>query len=670
MSLKYPELFQPFKIGKVEIKNRIVMSGMHNIGWKDGNGVIEDCVIDYFEARAKGGVGLIISGANQPDFQYDNGVIMDNPFRHPEAFLARHKKLVDRVHSYGTKIFLQLGYGGGRVDFPAWIPGRGVAADDGPNRWDPSIHHRAMTVEEIQGIIRASVSAAVLCRQTGCDGVDINCYGGYALDQFLQPCFNHRKDEYGGLEGGIKIMSDIVRGIKEACGQNFAVTCRLGVRQHIKGVGQGGLEGEAYAEYGRTPEQSIYVAQSLAKAGYDAIYVGDGTYDSFYWLYPPMYQKEALWLDDVKELTKAVDVPVFCAGKILHPQVANDAVKEGKVTAVALGRALLADPDWPNKARMGTDEEIRPCIGCNIGCIGHIFSGLPQACAVNANLMREKDMDVLTPAATSKKVAIIGGGISGMECARIAAGRGHQVTLYEKEDHLGGIFVAAAVSKVKDSERELLSWYEKQMEQTGVTVKLNTQLSAEDVKNLDCDEIVLATGNVPKLPPIPGINGKNVYSPVKVLLGEERIPADSRVVIVGGGLVGCETALWLVEENGFADVTIVEGMGELMSGGLEPQPLPNKLMLIDLLKFRGVKVELNAMLDHIEAKSIFVKSGESTRQIEADAVIMSLGFNPNNRLYQELYQCLPKKVWLIGDALSPSNIMFGIRDANAIARQL
>ncbi len=670
MALKYPELFQPFKIGKVEIKNKIVMSGMHNIGWTDENDLIDDCVIDYFEARAKGGVGLIFTGAQQPDYQLDNGVIMKNPFQNSSTFISRHKKLVDRVHAYGAKIFIQFAYGGGRVDFPAWIPGQGIAPSDCPNRWDPSIQHRAITKDEIHRIIDASISAAVICQATGCDGIDINCYGGYTTDQFLQPCFNKRTDEYGGLDGGIRLMREIMLGIKERCGKDFPVTCRLGMRQHIKAVGQGGLEGEDYVEYGRTPEQSIYVAKKLAEAGYDAIYLGNGTYDSFYWLYPPMYQKEGLWLDDVKALTEQIDVPVICGGKILQPQMANDAIKDGKVTAVVLGRQLLADPEWPNKARLGLDDAIRPCIGCNFGCIGHIFAGLPQMCAVNANLMREKDMDVLQPANPVKKVAIIGGGVAGMECARIAAKRGHKVTIYDKGDKLGGTFLAASVAKCKDAERRLLKWFERELAEAGVEIRLNTELDMSATEALDCDEIVVSTGNRPKLPPIKGIDGKNVYSPVKVLLGEEKLPENGKVVIVGGGLVGCEVAVWLREEMGFADVTLVEGADELMAGGYEPMPLPNKLMLIDLLKFHGVKVMLRTMLDAVDPDGVTVKQNGKTQKLNADAVILALGFNANDKLYRELNANLPKKVWLLGDAKMPSNIMFGIRDANAVARAL
>lgn len=670
MALKYPELFQPFKIGRLEIKNRIVMSGMHNIGWKDENDIITDEVIDYFEARAKGGVGLIISGANQPDFQFDNGVIMNNPFRHPGTFASQHKKLADRVHSYGCKLFIQFGYGGGRVDFPEWIPGEGIAADDSSNRWDSSIQHRALTKKEIKNIIDASVFASSVCKQTGCDGIDINCYGGYLLDQFLQPCFNHRTDEYAGLDGGIKIMAEIVRGIREVCGKDFPVSCRLGVRQHIKEEGKAGLAEEKYTEYGRTPEESIYVARKLEEAGYDAIYIGDGTYDSFYWLYPPMYQKEGLWLDDVAELTKAVSVPVFCPGKIVTPDVANEAVKNGKVTAVALGRALLADPEWANKARLGLEEEIRPCIGCNIACVGHIFAGLPMGCAVNANVMREKEMDTIVPVQNRKKVAVIGGGIAGMECARIAAERGHEVTIYEKSDKLGGTFISASVPEEKIAARRLLAWYDREIEKAEVAVKFNSELTLEDVKKLDCDEIVVATGNVPKIPPIPGVNGSNVYSPVKVLTGEQKIPKGSKVVVIGGGLVGCEAALYLKQEEAFEDITIVEGLGELMCGGLEPQPIGNKLMICDLIDFHKIKLQMNSMLNRIEDGKVVVNCNGEEKEMKADAVIMSLGLASNDRLYREIYENIPKKVWRIGDALSASNLMFGIRDANAIARQI
>lgn len=256
-----------------------------------------------------------------------------------------------------------------------------------------------------------------------------------------------------------------------------------------------------------------------------------------------------------------------------------------------------------------------------------------------------------------------------MECARIAALRGHDVTIYEKGSRLGGTFLAASVAKSKYAERRLLAWYELQLRKAGVKVEFNTALTLADVEKLDCDEIVVSTGNKPKMPPIPGIGQDNVYSPVKVFLGEEKLPA-GRVVIVGGGLVGCELAVYLTEEKGYTDVTVIEGASELMSGGYEPMPLPNKLMLIDLMKFHGVKVLTSTMLDHIDGNKVYVKRSGEMSALETDSVVMSIGFDANDELYREINENIPKKVWLLGDAKMPSNIMFGIRDANAIAREI
>ncbi len=669
MALTYPELFQPFKIGRVEVKNKICMSGMHNIGWTDECDIIDPVVIDYFEERAKGGVGLIFTGAYQPDFQFDDYPEMMNPFKKPGVFLSRHKTLVDRVHAYGTKVFIQLGFGGGRVAFPRSVPpGGGVAAFEGRNRWDSSIEHRALGTDEIRGIIDATISAAALCRRTGCDGVDINCYGGYLLDQFLQPCYNKRGDEYAGLDGGIKIMSDIVQGIKKACGKNFAVSCRIGVRQHIKNPAQGGLADEEYTEYGRSPQESLYVAKRLEAAGYDALYIGNGSYDSFYWLYPPMYQKEGLWLDDVAALTAQSGVPVLCGGKILQPDMANKAIKDGKVDAIVIGRGLLADPDWPNKAKLGRDEDIRPCIGCNFGCVGHIFEGLPQLCAVNASLFREKEYSLM-PAAVPKKLAVIGGGVAGMECARVAAQRGHSVTIYEKGAELGGTFLAASVDKSKDAERRLLAWYGRELERAGVEIRLETALTLSDVEALDCDEIVVSTGNTPNIPPIAGIEGENVVNAVDALRDRRDVKGDN-IVVIGGGLVGCEVAVWLREERGKNKVTLVEAAPELMGGGLEPMPLPNKLMLIDMLDFLNVEVLLETAVGSIDENEVVVRGKNGLRALPADTVILATGLKANDSLFKEINGNVAKKVWCLGDAKGPSNIMFGIRDANAIARAI
>jgi 2-enoate reductase len=400
-----------------------------------------------------------------------------------------------------------------------------------------------------------TIEAAVLCKQTGCDGIDINgAYGGYLGDQFTTDAFNKRTDEFGNsVDGKLKVLTDIIKGIKKACGKDFPVTLRFGTKHYIKEERQAAVPGEEYKEFGRDVEQSIVMAKKLEEAGYDAFLIGNGSYDSFYWLYPPMYQKDGLWLEDVAKLKGNVNIPVISPGKIIRPEMANNAIKNGMIDAVAIGRALLADPEWANKAKLGKDEAIRPCIGCNTGCVGRIFAGLPMQCAVNSNLFNEKKSK-LEKAETPKKIAIIGGGIAGMEAARIAAQRGHDITIYEKNDQLGGVFIAASVPEFKDADRLLLKWYNREIVNSGVKVNYNSDMTLDQIEALDVDEIVVATGTTAKVPPIPGVNQEHVITAIEALLGEKEI--GENVTIIGGGQVGCELALSLQEQG--KKVTIVE----------------------------------------------------------------------------------------------------------------
>ncbi len=272
------------------------------------------------------------------------------------------------------------------------------------------------------------------------------------------------------------------------------------------------------------------MAKKLEAAGYDGFLMGNGSYDSFHWLYPPMYHKEGLWLDDFAPLTGEVGVPVIGPGKVLQPEMANDAIRDKKVDAIAIGRALLADPNWVNKAKDGKPEDIRPCIGCNAGCIGRIFAGKTMLCAVNADLFNERNQE-LKPADPVKKVAVIGGGIAGMEAARIAAKRGHDVTIYEKGEKLGGATIAASIPDYKDASRRLLKWFEKEIRESGVKVEYGRELDADKVRELDTDAIVVSTGAVAKVPPVSGIEQPHVVTAIDVLLGKASV--GDQVVVIG-----------------------------------------------------------------------------------------------------------------------------------------
>lgn len=662
MAVKYPELFQLFHIGRTEIKNRICMSAMHAEGWLDAQGIITDKAISYYEERAKGGTGLIFTGAVQPVTQFEGAGTVISPFAAPGIFIAQYRKLVDRIHAYGAKIFIQIAYGGGRVTFPGGLSGQPIAASDGPNRWDVLLKHRMLTTEEVYRIIQDTVDAVRICRATGCDGVDINSYGGYLFDEFLTDAFNHRTDEFGGtLEGKLKILTDIIAGIRKE-DKFFPISCRIGTKHYVRAVGQGAVKGEDYTEYGRDIPETLEMAKRLQEAGYDAFYVGNGCYDSFYWMYPPMYQEEGLWLNDVAPLTNAVDVPVICAGKILQPEMANQAVREGKITAAALGRALLADPEWARKAKTGDDASIRPCIGCNAGCLGNIFSGLPMQCAVNPDLFQE-DSPKLPPIRQKKKIVVVGGGVAGMECARIAAKRGHEVELYDKSDRLGGVFHEAGVPDFKTADHRLIAWYEKELREAEVHIHLNQEVTALQLKEMNADEIITATGAKAKIPPIEGITQEHVLMGVEALSG--RKPIGNKVLVIGGGQVGCEIAIWLKDKG--KDVKVIEFAPKLMSGMGKPFEA-NSLQIEDTLVYKKIDVLLNTGCKKIEKDKVVVGTKEGDRVLEADTVILSIGFLSDTELFHEIDSEIPQNVWCLGDANQPSNILYAIKSGNAVGK--
>lgn len=667
MESRYPELFKPFKIGKVEIKNKVVMSPMLSIGWFEEHSVISDKMIDYYVERAKGGVGAVFTCGNVPDAHLERCAFTISPFQAPERFVTQVRKLTKALHQYDTKLFVQIWFGLGRVAFSEFMEDQPVAVSEGPNRWKPEVTCRAMTTQEIYGLIDAVVEGAKLIYEAGADGIDINgAYGGYMGDQFTTDVFNHRTDEFGGsMDGQLRVLTEIVKRIKKETAQDYPVTCRLGTKHYMRAERQAAVPGEVYQEYGRDVEESVTMAKKLEEAGYDAFLMGNGAYDSFHWLYPPMYHKEGLWLDDFAPLTKEVHIPVIGPGKILRPEMANDAIAEGKVTAVAIGRALLADPQWVNKAAAGKPEDIRPCIGCNAGCIGRIFAGQTMLCAVNADLFREAEQ-ALIPAEKPRKIAVIGGGVGGMETARIAAKRGHDVTIYEKGSQLGGTTLAANVPDYKDASRRLLTWFEKEIRESGVKVELNRELTAAEVKALGADAVVVSTGAHHKIPNIPGVHGANVTTAVDMLLGKAQI--GQKVVVVGGGQVGCEVAYELLRAG--KQVSLVEFLDRLMAGGTEPVSAAVVLMLEDLLNYHHADIRLSTAVKEIKLASVLVEKAGVTEEIPADTVVLAAGFVENNGLFQELKD-MGQEVYLVGDAKkSPGNIMHAVADGNKVGREI
>lgn len=667
MKKNFESLFTPMKIGKVEIKNRIGMAPMAPSGMITPDNCFNQRAADYYVERARGGAGLIITGGIEVENQIEQTKlgIFQNVSTNPVAFALNSSEMVERIHAYGSKIFLQITMGFGRSLFLDFVDSHPVAPSAISHFWDPSITCRELTTGEVEYMVQKMAEAAKVAASAGFDGVEVHAmHEGYLLDQFTLAAFNKRTDKYGGdLRGRLQLPIEILQAIKAKVGQDFPVILRYGVKSCIKGLNQGGLPGEDYEEFGRDLQEGLEAAKILEEAGYDAFNADLGSYEALYWAHPPGYIDHGCYLPYVEKLKEVVSVPVLTAGRMDNPELARNAIKEEKVDMVLLGRGLLADADWPNRVKAGEIDKIRPCLGCHDGCMGRLESGKVISCAVNPACGREEEYR-LYPPLKSKKIMVIGGGIAGMETARVAALRGHQVSLYEKNSLLGGHLLEASVPDFKKDERTLLKWYEQELKENGVDIYLETEVNSELMNKTNPDEVIVATGAKDKIPPIPGIEKEQVLTACHALMNKEIIGEE--VVIVGGGLVGCEIALWLSDQG--KKVTIVEMMDELLKSVFVSHA--NDMMLKDMIKFHDVEVKTNTSLLEIQDESVLTINKQFIKQrIKADTIIIAIGYTSDDDLYKEIREIHPK-VHIIGDARKVQNIMYAIWDGYEIGRTL
>ncbi|HIX59143.1 MAG TPA: FAD-dependent oxidoreductase, partial [Candidatus Blautia gallistercoris] len=537
-----------------------------------------------------------------------------------------------------------------------------VSASAVPNYWDPSVTCREMTTEEVEFCIRKFGEGAAIARRAGFDGVEIHAvHEGYLLDQFTIAMFNHRTDKFGGdLNGRLTLPCEIVKTIKEYTSPDFPVCLRYSIKSCIKDWNQGGLEDEDYVEKGRDLEEGLEAARILADAGYDLFDADEGTYDAWYFAHPPVYQKHGLYLKYTEQLKKVIDKPVIVAGKLDLPDLAESALENQQADMVVLGRALLADPFWPKKVMEGKEKEIVPCIGCHAGCMGRGFEGKHLSCAVNPACGRERYYE-LKKIEGKKSAMVVGGGVSGMEAARVLRLRGYDVSLYEASDQLGGNIIPGAVSDFKFDDRRLLDYYRNQMEILGIQVHMNTKVTADMVKEAKADVTIIAAGSTIKALPVPDPCGK-VISAIDVLMGRKEF--GQKVVMSGGGLVGCETALWLAQMG--KDVTVVEMLDDVLTSG-KPVPHMNKIMLLDLMTQAGVKkITKSSVLSVNEEGAVLIDRNFRQTTIPADTVVAAIGFTANNQLFKELYGEV-ENLYNVGDSEVAANIMDAIWTANEVA---
>ena len=686
MDQKYSALFTPWKIGNVEIKNRIVMcpmGGTSLFGWFELTG----CKFDkeaakLFLERAKNNVGLIIPGIAPLRDTFWGKWLWQNP-----KMFEDMKVFMDEIHKTGAKLFIQLTAGMGRswaitelvgplhknkftraLIKPILDTSHELASPSRqPARWAPDIECPEMTTHQIHEIIEAFAKTAKLCKDAGVDGVEIHAvHEGYLLDQFAIEFFNKRTDEYGGsFENRYRFAAEVVKAIKECCGKDFPVSLRYSVESKLKGFREGIVPGDDAPEMGRNMEESERAAKYLEDVGYDMLNADNGTYDSWYWSHPPMYMPQNCNLDDVAHIKKFVNIPVVCAGR-MEPDVGAWAVSEGKIDAVGIARQFLADGEWITKLIENRLEDIRPCICCHNGCFnfcshkGHandqsLFDTMGLArCAINPETMQSKKYKI-KPARKVKRIAVVGGGIGGMEAALVCAKRGHKVTIYEKSDKLGGVFIAAAAPSFKEKDRDLIAWYRREIARHDIEVKLNVEVKT--VSEVSADEIIIATGSKPVTIPVPGVE-KGIQA-IDFLLGKAEV--GENVTIIGGGLTGCEIAYELYLQG--KKPTIVEMKEDLIA--VTGVCLANSSYLRDFFKANKVPVHLETAVCEIQDDGVLVKDRNGMNyKIAADSVILSTGYK-RNPLSEKT-----SRIHLVGDCDSVGNLRTVIWQAWDVAMKL
>ena len=684
MNQAYEPLFTPWKIGNVEIKNRIVMTSMGGtsiFGWMEPNHFDKEAA-KFLLDRAKNNVGLIL-----PGIAPIRDILMGKWLYQGKGKFDELREFMQEFHKTGCKLFVQLTAGFGRslaindimvkalhnkalatVMKPVLdVSYLTASASATPNRWEDSCISRPLTVKEIHQMVDAFAKTAKLCMDAGVDGVEIHAvHEGYLLDQFTMKYTNLRTDEYGGsFENRYRFPVEIVQAIKKVCGKDFPVSLRYSVLSKTKGFGKGALPGEEYVEVGRDMAESERAAKYLQDAGYDMLNCDNGTYDAWYWAHPAPYMPENCNLEDVKHIKKFVDIPVVCAGR-MDPAVGAQAVASGEIDAMGIARQFLADPAWVTKLMHDEEDAIRPCICCHNACFNMAhYNGVGNdqtladnagmaRCALNPETMQSKKY-FLSRTDKPKKIAVIGGGIGGMEAARVLTLRGHKVTLYEKSDRLGGVFIAAAAPSFKEKDRDLIRWYEKELRDLNVDVKLNTEIRA--MRELTADEIVVATGSTPRRLPVKG--AERAIEACDYLL--DRAEVGQKVIIIGGGLTGCEIALDLYQKG--KTPVIVEMKNDLIA--VKGVCLANSSYLRDFFALHEVEVHLETALSEITETGVLVRDKDGkTFPIDGDTVLLSVGYQPAPLAPEG------KHVHLVGDCNAVGNLRTVIWRAWDVAMKL
>lgn len=627
-------LFEPIQIGTLHVKNRIVMPAM-GTGFGNQDGTVSERLIQYYVERAKGGVGLIIV---EFTCVARGGRSMDRQLCvWGDEFIPPLKNLVDAVHMHGARIALQLHHAGRQTN-KGVAGSQPIAASAIPC---PLVREmpREATVQEIEAIVLAFGQGARRAREAGFDAIELHGGHGYLIDNFLSAYSNKRTDHYGGdLERRMNLALEAVASVRNSVGPHFPLSFRMSA--------------DEYVPEGLTLAETKILARRLQDAGVDCINVSAGTFGSAPKIVQPGSEPRGCLVHLAQEIKTAVDVPVITVGRINDPRLAETILQEKKADLIAMGRALVADPELPNKAKEGRLEDIRMCTACCL-CIDTTIEGQPSiVCSVNAALGREVESRPVTTA-RPKTVLVIGGGPAGLEAARIAAHRGHKVTLCEEGTKLGGQLLLAAMPPHKQEMSNLTAFLTTEITKLHVDVKLGRRITAALIQELKPKVVVLATGSAPSLPVIPGVATSNVVTARDVIAGTRAV--GKRVVIIGGGQIGCETAELLASQS--KQVTIVEMLGSIA----RDMGLVSKRSLLNRLRAIGVVMLTRARVDEITASGVMVSVDGERRTVEADSVVLATGATPNVELQMQLSGKV-QELHVIGDCHEVNKVVDAIRE--------
>ncbi len=643
----FKHLFEPYKIREVELKNRLISAPCER-NYANTDGSVTQQYIDYLVERAKGGVGLIIV-----ESMY-TGPVGRGHIRqlgiYDDRLIPGLRRMTDAVHQHGAKVASELMYTGREASSyitgfqpvaPSMVPCKVLAGGEAP---------RELTKAEIKRLIDDYGEAARRSVEAGFDLIEIHGAHGYILNQFLSPFTNKRTDEYGGsFENRMRFPLEIIARVREVVGDRHPLAYRISADEKVEG--------------GLTIDDTVRFSKKIEEAGIDLIDVSAGIYESVIWIAQPMAFPRGCLVDLGWEVKKNVKIPVSIVGRINHPDLAEEILATKKADFIAIGRALHADPYWPVKAQKGQVEDIRICPAC-MSCSDQLATNLPITCAINPEAGREMDL-AIKPARKKKKVLVVGAGPAGMEAARVAHLRGHQVILMEKEKRMGGQLFYASKSPHKKEFEEVVRFLERQLKKLKVDVRLGKEATETTIKRMKPDVVIVAAGASPALPFTQGVDKPHVHTAIEVL--DERVSLKGKTAVIGGGLVGLETALYLVE-NGVVPIVMVEPTDKLGGNvGLRMGwYVRNKVTT-----HPDIEVRMETTVEEIKDESIIVQKKGIFEELPVKNVVLAVGMRNNNELAEALKaKGSVKEVYVIGDCNIPRTMKEAFEEGTIVARRI